>query len=97
MAAKQSPAAPQPVPAQQQVRTQSPLPRTVLATKVVDLALVTYMDERNIQRTQLAIVGDNHVHLLDPRPMGFGKEPLPQGIAANWIRDGVLRMLGRKE
>ena len=73
-----------------------PAPRTVLAAKGVDLALITYVDEQGTQFTQLAVVGDQHIHLLDAKPMGFGKVTAPQGVANAWLRDGVFAKLGRK-
>ena len=71
-------------------------PRTVLAAKGVDLALITYVDEQGTQITQLAVVGDNRVHVLDGKPMGFSKVTTPQGLANDWLRDGVFSKLGRK-
>jgi hypothetical protein len=71
-------------------------PRSVLAAKGVDLALITYVDEQGTQITQLAVVGDNRVHVLDGKPMGFSKVTTPQGLANDWLRDGVFAKLGRK-
>jgi len=78
---------------QEQSRT---APRTVLAAKGVDLALITYIDEQGTQFTQLAVVGDNLVHVLDGKPMGFSRVTTPQGVANAWLRDGVFEKLGRK-
>ena len=70
-------------------------PRTVLGAKVVEFALVTYMDESNQQQTQLAIVGDNHVHLIESRGLGISKSTTPQGVASDWLVKGVFEKLGR--
>lgn len=70
--------------------------RTVLAAKGVDLVLITYTDERGVQVTQLAVVGDSRVHLLEARAMGISKNATPQGVAADWLRDGIFEKLGKK-
>lgn len=73
-------------------------PRTVISAKRVDLALVTYMDESNQQVTQLAVVGDKHIHLLESRSLGFSKNTTPQGLAGKWLTEGVFKQLeGKKE
>lgn len=71
-------------------------PRTVIAAKKVDLVLVTYLDEYNQQQSQLAVVGENTVHLLESRRLGMSVNTTPQGIATQWLRDGVFKALGRK-
>lgn len=71
-------------------------PRTVLGAKRVDLALVTYTDETNTQHTQLAIIGDNNVHLLEGRNLGFSKNTTPQGTASEWLRKGIFEKLNSK-
>lgn len=70
--------------------------RTVLAAKGVDIALITYTDERGQQFTQLAVVGDNRVHLIEGRAMGFSRATTPQGVAQDWLRDGVFAKLGKR-
>jgi hypothetical protein len=70
--------------------------RTVLAAKIVDLALVGVGDERGVQITQLAVVGDSKVHLLEGREMGFSRVATPQGVAADWLRNGVFEKLGKQ-
>ncbi len=63
--------------------------------KKVELVLVTYRDEYNTPQMQLAIVGDNNVHLLEARAMGLSKNTTPQGSASKWLRDGIFEALGR--
>lgn len=67
----------------------------MVAVKPVDLVLVSYRDAYNVERTQLGIVGENSVHLLEGRSMGFSSTTTPTGRAMNWLRDGVFKMLGR--
>ena len=77
-----------------QVKSNSPLEsRTVQGAKHVDLALVTYTDESNTQHTQLAIVGDNNVHLIEGRALGFSKNTTPQGVASEWLRKLIFEKL----
>jgi hypothetical protein len=80
-----------------QMKTNEPLePRKVQGAKRVDLALVTYTDESNVQQTQLAIIGDNNVHLLEGRTLGFSKNTTPQGNASEWLKKGIFEKLGIK-
>jgi hypothetical protein len=72
-------------------------PRTVLGAKKVELALVTYLDEFNVQQVQLAVVGENNVHLIEGRQFGLTKNTTPQGSASEWLREGIFKALGRKE
>jgi hypothetical protein len=73
-----------------------PNPKTVLAVKGVDLVLVTYTDDSGQQYTQLAVAGDQNVHLIDGKMLGFNRTTTPQGQANNWLRDGIFEKLGRK-
>lgn len=75
--------------------TERPEPRTVLAAKEVKLVLTTYTSEQGDQFTQLAVVGENGVHLLDGQPMGFSRTRTPQGQANAWLRDGIFAKLGK--
>lgn len=75
---------------------QQRMPRTVTAAKVVDLVLVTYQDEYNQQQVQLGVMGENTIHLLESRQLGVSKSTTPQGVASQWLRDGVFKMLGRE-
>ncbi len=68
-------------------------PRTVLAAKKVDVALVSYVDEAGHTKTQLAVVGDNTVHLIESRTLGISKETTPQGTASEWLKKGVLEKI----
>lgn len=68
-------------------------PKTVISAKRVEIALVSYMDETGRQVTQLALVGENNIHMLDNKEIGFLKDPSPRGLASPWLRDGVLEKL----
>jgi len=68
-------------------------PRKVYGAKRVELALVTYTDDSNVQHTQLAVVGDNNVHLLEGRSMGFSKNTTPFGTASEWLKKGIFEKL----
>lgn len=70
-------------------------PRTVLAAKAVELVLLTYVDEAGQTETQLALVGDTKVHLLESFTFGISEHKQPQGIASGWLKDGVFKLLGR--
>lgn len=85
-----------------QVKTNTPAtpqesgdPRTVLAAKKVELALVTYRDEYNVPQVQLALVGENTVHLIEGRSMGLSKNTTPQGTASEWLKNGIFKALGK--
>lgn len=54
---------------------------------------MTYTDESNTQFTQLAIVGENNVHLIEGRAMGFSKNSTPQGSASEWLRKAIFEKL----
>ena len=71
-------------------------PRRVLAVKEVTLALITYIDNENMQQTQLAVVGDNSIHLLSGKQLGIS-QTVAQGNAADWLVEGVFKKLGRKK
>ncbi len=68
----------------------------MLAAKRVELVLVTYLDENNQKQVQLAIVGDNTVHMLESRKFGISKNTTPQGVAGEWLKNGIFKTLGRK-
>jgi hypothetical protein len=40
-------------------------PRTVLSAKIVELAIVSYTDVEGMERTQLCVIGDKTVLMLD--------------------------------
>lgn len=71
--------------------------KTVTAAKHVDLALVSYHDENDQLVTQLAVVGDNEVHLLESRGLGISKTTTRQGPASAWLSEGVMKILGKKK
>lgn len=84
------------MPSESQTNQQTiPEPRTVISAKSVELVLVTYIDESNQQQTQLAVVGEKNVHLLESRHLGFSKNTTPQGMGTTWIRDGIFEKLGK--
>jgi len=72
-------------------------PRSVVAVKPVELVLITYHDEFGTEQTGLAVVGEKNVHLLDGKITGFSNTTTPQGLASNWLREGVFKALGRKK
>lgn len=73
-----------------------PQPKTVLAAKAVELAMVTYTDEAGTMFTQLAVVGESETHLLEGRASGLSKYATPQGRANEWLADGIFTKLGKK-
>lgn len=77
--------------------TETVSPRTVEAAKLVNLALVTYVDDYGKKTTQLTLVGDNNLHLLNMKDLGLSNEKTISGLAADWIRDGVFKILKRKK
>lgn len=68
-------------------------PKTVLGAKFVRLALISYLDESNQTVTGLAVIGDNNVHLLESRVLGFSTHTTRQGLASEWLRKGVFEKL----
>jgi hypothetical protein len=72
-------------------------PKTVLAAKRVELALVTWTDDAGVQSTQLAIVGDKNIHLLDGRSMGLSRTATPQGNAVEWLKKAIFQKLEESE
>ena len=42
-------------------------PKTVVEAKLISIALVKYVDVEGVEQVQLALVGDNTVHLLNSR------------------------------
>ena len=74
-----------------------PEPRTVVAAKKVELVLITYTNEQAEQITQLGVLGDNLVHLIDGQALGFSRTRTPQGTANEWLAKGVFDKVGRKE
>lgn len=70
-------------------------PQTVLGVQKVSLALVSYADESGTIITQLAVVGDSNVNMLESRTLGFSKSTTPQGKASKWLTDGILSLLAK--
>lgn len=70
-------------------------PRTVISAAPVDLALVSYTDNDGQVVSQFAIVGNNNVILLDSREIGVGQERRPAGQAGGWLKDGILKAMGK--
>lgn len=65
-------------------------PKTVIAVQPVTMALVQYTDDSGREISQLALVGDNNVHLLESRELGLSQERTPQGRANSWLSEGVF-------
>lgn len=85
----------QPLPSKTQPASPTQLnrnPKTVLAVKEVRLAMVSYNDETGIPQSQLAVIGDNNVHLLNARNMNISNTTT-QGQATEWLRDGIFKKL----
>ena len=68
-------------------------PRKVLGAKRVELAMVTYTDESNTQHTQLAVIGEHNIHLIEGRGLGLSKNTTPQGNASEWLKKGIFEKL----
>lgn len=66
---------------------------TVQDAKLVNLALVSYTDKDGRKYTQLAVVGESTVHLLEGKSTGFSNVTTPQGKSSDWLRDGVFKLL----
>lgn len=71
--------------------------RTVVAAKPVELVMVSYYDEYGVGHTQLAVVGDNNVHLLDGKATGFSQTATPHGLGSDWLTKGVFSTLKKKK
>jgi hypothetical protein len=69
--------------------------KTVLAVKTVDLALVRYKDDAGTEFVQLAVIGDNNVHMIDGKLFGFSRNATPQGPANEWLKKGIFEKLGK--
>lgn len=57
------------------------------------LAMISYVSPTNEEVTQLAVVGENTVFLLESRDLGFAKNTTPRGSAAKWLADAVLKQI----
>ena len=68
-------------------------PRTVQAAKFVELAIVTFSDDTNVQHTTLAVVGENHIHLLEGRELGYCPHTTPKGNASAWLTKAIKEKL----
>jgi hypothetical protein len=78
-----------------QAETISPAPRTVLSAKTVELAIVSYTDVAGMTRTQLCVLGDHTVLMLDSKGLGISLHGEPSGVAAPWLRDALFEMMGK--
>lgn len=65
-----------------------------MGVKEVSLSLISYIDDEGLSQTQLAIIGDNNVHLLSGRAMGIS-DTTNQGQATKWLRDAIFEKLGK--
>ena len=75
---------------------QSQQTKTVLSAKLVDLALVSYIDNDGAQHTQLCIVGEHNTIMLDGRALGYSKTPDPGGMASPWLHEAAKKALQAK-
>lgn len=78
-------------------RPQPQEPRKVIAAKAVELALISYTDDAGQLQTQLAIVGDSRVHLLESRSLGISETLTSQGLANKWLSEGIFKILNGKK
>jgi hypothetical protein len=68
--------------------------KTKVEAKLVKLALVKYRQPGDREDTiQLAVIGDNNIHLLNSRPLGFSDLASPQGTATKWLADAIFAAL----
>lgn len=74
-------------------KAEAPTENALLGAKKVDLALVSYLDSQGVTQTQLAVVGENKVHLLEARGMGMSKNTTPQGLAQPWLAEAIIEAL----
>lgn len=72
-----------------------PPPKTVTAVKKVDLVLVSYVDHNGQKVTQLALVGEQHVQLLNNLDYGLGEVRTQKGPANSWLTRGIFEQLPR--
>ena len=71
-------------------------PRTVLSAKTVELAIVSYTDVEGLERTQLCVIGDKTVLMLDSKGLGISNRGEPSGVAAPWLRDALFIKMGKQ-
>lgn len=72
-------------------------PKTVRSVRPVDMVLVSYVDQNGVEVNQFAFAGDNTVLLIDRKEMGIAsQERTPSGYATGWLREGILKAMGRK-
>lgn len=72
-------------------------PKTLLAAKEVKLAMIEYVGPRSEKIIQLAVVGDKRVFLLDSRELGFNRDTVPTGDAAQWLAEAVISKLNESK
>ena len=77
-------------------QTVTAAPRTVLSAKTVELAIVSYTDVEGMERTQLCVVGDKTVLMLDSKGLGISNRGEPSGVAAPWLRDALFIKMGKQ-
>lgn len=68
-------------------------PNTVISAKYVRLALITYVNEWGESVTQLGVVGDENIQMLDSSILGFSKTRTPVGLATKWLKEGAFKLL----
>jgi hypothetical protein len=72
-------------------------PNEVQSAKRVDLALVQFTDEYNQQHVTLAVVGENRIHILEGRELGFSKNTTPAGPASPKLAAQIFALLDGKK
>lgn len=70
-------------------------PKTVAAVKLVNMALVSYINENGEEITQLALIGDEKVQLLNNQDFNLGTVKTSKGPANDWLVRGIMEKLGR--
>lgn len=63
---------------------------TVQSVQKVGLAVVSFTDQENQGHTQLMVIGDNTVLMLDGRALGYSTRPEPAGIANKLLAEAVI-------
>lgn len=71
-------------------------PKTVVSAKEVRLALVSYTDEFGDMQTQLAVIGEKNIHLLNGKSFGITQHQTPQGVASSWLAKGIFQKLDKE-
>jgi hypothetical protein len=71
-------------------------PKTLLSAKRVDLRILNYNDADGREHTQLAVIGDNNVLLLDGKATGLDPRDGAK-LAERWLKDQIDKATGKTE